>query len=532
MKVSRYLLVLTLVVIYKTTSCGSSGNKTTTTPQTTGVVDNTFTTVANTYDIPRKILLGVAAKESGLSPQTSSVLYSADQSLGLSVGDSAFGLSLATIGLEDTAANQSLLPQIEAYGAFVRKSITEANLTLDSSIDNLDELYDWIWFIARLHRSGTQNRKNVQIIFALELIDIMNRGFLWQSDDTGDIVRLEPEATPITPENFSSQIQRNLSLDTQKSEIFSVDYMQLSFTPDSTVKNVPSYIRVIHCPFSLSSCLEIQSKSLVREEARLQAHYVIPPDETLISNPIKILQHRTPVVLTNDLGRPELISDAVVIMLVGDSGRYVNGDRLISNPLWFTNYQLKTLGNIVFGICELMKQDNPQVDIQECKTPGVERGVQFTVQGDSETYRWGNIPDFTKDIFWTYIKDPDELAGSAGFIFPQDNKIFQAGEPINFAVEFIRGASKVEIELLESCENGKSVWSRLQTHFIRDTARLDLDTVLYQKGPNGNGRHFLRALIYDDQNRLSAWQITDLYLENFESGSPIFANIDSCFQQS
>ena len=61
--------------------------------------------------------------------------------------------------------------------------------------------------------------------------------------------------------------------------------------------------------------------------------------------------------------------------------------------------QLKTLGNIVFGICELMKQDNPQVDIQECKTPGVERGVQFTVQGDSETYRWGNIPDFTKDIF-------------------------------------------------------------------------------------------------------------------------------------
>ena len=80
MKVSRYLLVLTLVVIYKTTSCGSSGNKTTTTPQTTGVVDNTFTTVANTYDIPRKILLGVAAKESGLSPQTSSVLYSADQS--------------------------------------------------------------------------------------------------------------------------------------------------------------------------------------------------------------------------------------------------------------------------------------------------------------------------------------------------------------------------------------------------------------------------------------------------------------------
>ncbi len=524
----RKSLMITISLALSLCSCGRSKGGGQDSGVSLGEIRSTVGQVSQEFQIPSRLLLAVGFKESGLSALPSSSIYNAEHSLGVSVGESAFGLKLDELGLENEDSSYQLPSQIRAYAKLVRTYIDEKGLSLGINIDSPDELYDWVWQLSLLHRKSNKNRKNVQIIFALELINYLNEGYTWQSSKTGEIVQLAPANPKILTENFSNQIQKNLELDTQKSEIYSVDYMQLTFDQGSGQLNIPNHIRVIHCPFSLSACLEIQSKTHNQEDARLQAHYVIPPDQSILTNPIKILQHRIPVLVTDNLGRVEQIRNAVVIMLVGDSGRYVDGIRVRSNPLWYTSYQLKNLGEIVHGICELMKLDNPTVNLDTCKIPGVSGGVQFMEQGSSENYRWGTIPDFNKNIFWSYIYDPDEQDGSAEFDFGKEERLYNAGESIDFDVNFIRGARKIEIELLERCENGKTIWTTLETRYVRDAASSHIQTRLYQQGPNFNGQHFFRALVYGEDNRLTSWAVVDLFLKDYDQEKYVFAELDAC----
>lgn len=521
-------LVQVLFIILSICSCSDDGGQNDSSNGSTGDIQSTLEQVSVEYNIPSRLILAVGFKESGFSHLPSSSVYSAEYSLGVSVGDSAFGMSLEDLGFEADEDDMSLTEQIRAYGKLLRSYLDEKGLTLGRDISNSDELYDWVWQLSLMHRNSNKNRKNVQIIFALEVIHYLNQGYTWQSKETGEIVQLTPASPPITTEDFSSQIQKNLELDTQKSEIYSVDYMQLSFDQGSGQLNIPDHIRVIHCPFSLSACLEIQSKTQDKEEARLQAHYVIPPDQKILENPIKILQHRIPVLVTDYLGRTEQVLNAVVIMLVGHSGRYVDGIREQSNPMWYSSYQLKNLGEMVHGICELMKIDNPTIDIQTCKSPGVSQGVQFMEQGSSETYRWGAIPDFNKNIFWSYIYDPDEQDGAVEFVFQKESRVFELGESIDFDINYIRGATKIEIELLERCENGKTIWSTLETRYVRDVATSHIQTKLYQQGPNFNGQHFLRALVYGEDNQLASWSMIDLFLKDYDTEKYVYAELDAC----
>ncbi|SMF38027.1 hypothetical protein [Pseudobacteriovorax antillogorgiicola] len=509
--------------------CGGKGGSGGSGAPSYGPIETSLRITASNNNIPYRLLLAVALKESNLSPQPATTLYNADSVLGMSVGETAFGLSFETLELSVVPENMTLEPQIEAYGRWLRKALDQKQLGLDETVANPDELYDWVWQMAQLHRNGQENRKNVQIVFALEMIDMLNRGATWQDLESGEIITLLPEPNPIAVDRaFSSQIQKNLQLDTQKSEIFSVDYMQLTYSQTVDQQNLPENIRVIHCPFTLSACLEIQHRETEKPEARLQAHYVIPPDQSIVPNPLKIQQHRVPVLLTDTRGQTESIQNAVVIMLVGDSGRYVEGVRQKSNPQWVSNYQLQTLGKIVPGICDLMKQDNPNVNASSCRTPGIPGGVQFQNQGPSETYRWGDIPDYDKNIFWTYVIDQDQLGGIAEFNFVQANRIYQAGSPINFNLKFIRGATKVSLEYMERCENNKVVWTTLQTHFIRDTDDLSIQTMLYARGPNGNGQHFLRALVYGESGKLQGWKVEELFLQNYDENNIVFADLDQC----
>ena len=525
----KLLLLLTLCAGLSNLGCGRKGGSSGGSSPSYGPIDAALRQSSNEFQIPYRLLLAVAVKESGMSPKPATTLYNTDNVLGVSVGETAFGLSFETLGLAVTPENMELIPQIRAYGAWLRTNIQQKKLSLNNNISNGDELYDWVWQMSLQHRDGQSNRKNVQILFALEILKTLNNGYTWQDQESGEIITLAAEANPIKiNEAFSSQIQKNLQLDTQTSEIFSVDYMQLTYEQSSDKKNTPEGIRVIHCPFSLSACLEIQHKVDEKASARMQAHYVIPPDSSIVKNPLKIQQHKYPVLLTDSRGQTESIENAVVIMLVGDSGRYVNGIRTHSNPRWYTNAQLATLGKIIPGICNLMKQDNPATDLDKCKKPGEPGGVQFQSQGQSETYRWGDVPDYDKNIFWTYIINQDQLGGTAEFTFNQSTPIYRAGSPINFSLNFIRGAFKVSLEYMERCENNKVVWTTLQTHFIRDTANLPIQTVLYAQGPNHNGQHFLRALVYGEDGKLKGWKVEEIFLEDYDQEGKVFADLDQC----
>jgi hypothetical protein len=510
------------------TSCGGSSPDQAAAPNPGGEIQQALRAASQQHQIPYRLLLAVGLKESGLSPYASDTTYVNEElTLGLKIGETAFGLSREALGLA-TDTPPDLISQVNAYAAWVDQQLQQRNLNLPSTLARPDQIYDWVWQLALMHREGSDNRKNVQILFARELIAILNEGATWQNPASGEIIQLAPRPQPLSIVDFSPTIQKNLQLDTEKSEIFSVDYMQLTYEQITGPQNLAESIRVIHCPFSLSGCLELQNQTKATDEASLQAHYVIPPTDQLLSNPIKIRQHRSPVVVTNTRGQPESIQDAIVIMLVGSSGRYVDGRRLQANPNWYSNEQLKSLGKIVRGICELMKLDYEQLDLEKCQTPGVPGGVQFQNQGRSAQYHWGDVPDYDENIFWTYLNNPDELGGQVEFQFPAGSGIYQAGQPIQFNLSFITGVAKITVEYMERCSNDKLIWTTLETRFIRNVATQPFHLTLYDSGPNGSGQHFFRALVFDEENELKGWSISGLHLTNYEEDSQPAANLKAC----
>ncbi len=509
--------------------CGSTSSSGGSNGPAYGDIERNFRQAALEHNIPPELLLAVAYNESRISSKKVSTSYSnQERRLGLAIGETAFGLSYQTLALPPTSSSENLETQINAYSKWVSKRLEQKKIDLPSNLANADTLYDWVWQLALLHRNGNDNRKNVQIVFASELIETLNQGFTWQDDSSSERITLPARNPPISSDAFSKPIQRNLQLDLQKSEIFSVDYMQLSYEQTSSERNDPEAIRVIHCPFSLSACLEIQNRESDTDEIRLQAHYIIPADQSLVENHLKVRQHRSPVLLTNNKGQTELIQNAVIIMLVGNSGRYVEGVRLDAVPTWYSNYQLKNLGKIIQGSCELMRQDNPDIDLATCRSPGIPGGVQFQTQGNSEQFHLGDIADFDKDIFWTYVQNPDELGGQVAFNFPVSNRSFQAGNPINFQLQFITGTAKTTIELLQRCENDKLVWTTLQTGFIRNSSQANLQLNLFSQGPNQNGQHFLRAQVFDQNNVLKGWAIESIFLNGYDSEVSDFASLEDC----
>lgn len=522
-------LLYFILVLLVPSACGGDGGGKSAGDYQPGPVESALQQAAATYQIPYSILLAVALKESGMSPEPSYTTYVNEElTIGLRVGETAFGLSRETLGLNERENGDDLLVQIDAYAAWLAAQLESKFLKLSPVISEPDQFYDWIWQIAQLHRQGSENRKNVQIVFARELMQIIDEGATWQDSKTDEIIRLPPHPQSFSLLNFSPQIQRNLLLDTQRSEIFAVDYMQLAYEQISGPRNRPEFVRVIHCPFSLSACLEIQNRTQLDQEAHIQAHYIIPQDTSILINPIKIRQHRSPVLLTNNRGQAESVQNAVVVMLVGPSGRYVDGKRMQANPSWYSNYQLKTLGKILRGICELMRLDEPDFDLSRCTSPGGQGGVQFQHQGQSAQYHWGDIPDYDESIFWAFIREPDELGGQVEFNFGGRERIFQAGQPINFNLDFITGAAKITIEYMERCSNQKLIWTTLETRFIRHTNSQPFQFTLYDKGPNANGQHYFRALVFDHANELKGWAISDVFLRNFEKESQPAANLKAC----
>lgn len=522
----RYCYILPLFIGFM--ACGGSGTSSGPSAPAMGPVQTAFRDAAIRYDIPYELLISTAYNESTIYPEPATTLYNAEFSISSSAARSVFGLEPEVYGLNEPASTENFLQQIDSYAAYIRSEIDLRKLSLSANYENTDSLYDWIWFIAKQHRNGTDNRRNVQIVFALELISTINNGFTWQSPDGSERIRQPEAAEPITPDSFSTQIKNNLALNLRSSEIFAVDYMQLNYNAADGRRNEPKKIRIIHCPFSLSACLNIQNQTTDGLEARLGAHYIIPADQKVLPKPIKILQHRVPVSLTDKLGRTEFVDDAVVVMLVGRSGQYLEGQRIISQPMWLQKEQLVTLGNMVRGICGLMREEDPTINIDTCLVPGGDRGVQFAVQGASQTYRWGDIPDFNQDIFYRYIEEPVQQNNPTSFQFSRDPAIFEAGETIQFQLKFELGARKVEIELMESCSNNKPVWSTLVKRYVRDVTDLSVETVLYQAGPNRNGSHFFRALVYDENGNLNSWGIDQIILNNFDEEFPTYSELENC----
>src|SRR5690606_37608043 len=101
------------------------------------------------------------------------------------------------------------------------------------------------------------------------------------------------------------------------------------------------------------------------------------------------------------------------------------------DPTWFTPWQLRRLGAVISGVCKFLSQKYGNVDYKTCSTPDDPNGVVFHHQNTRPTYRWGDIPDYDKSIFWAYLRSTDSnISGEAVFEFKKQSKSFKAGEDV------------------------------------------------------------------------------------------------------
>lgn len=512
-----------LVLAASLNGCGKSESKPTN-PLVLPPIQQALSTSSSTQRIPAEILASVLFKESGFSGTASSTLYGAEnEAIGPKLGETAVGLSRNTLGLDTSVKSDSIPVQLEAYGKWVRFNLDEAQLDLPTTLTRPDDVYDWVWNIARMHYPDSSSPKNIQILFAMELIKTLNQGFIWQDPSSNERLVLPPRVPTVSVADFSPTVQANLQFDSRLSDILAADFLQLTYYNESNILNRPRRIEVVHCSYSLSNCLGNQLDATT--PSPLQAHYVIPSDYTVLPRPVKILPHTTPVRRLNEAGQVQTISDAVVIMLVGQSGRYVNGKRTQVNPNWYTKEQLAALGKVIIGLCQALPRENALVTVEECSTIG--KGITFADANRHSRFQLGDIPDFEPSIFETFVRSPGNINGSVGAALPGNAKTFAAGTAIPIEFTFIKGTARLEVQRLERCTSGKTVWVPINTQFLRSVDRKTIDITLYDAGPNQNGQQFIRAMAYAADGSFMNWSNTDYYLTNFER-SAVSSNSVEC----
>ncbi len=508
----------------------------------TGKVEDAFLTAASDTDIPVRYMMAVGFLESRLAPQNATSNYVSigheDEPVarGTLLTQTAFGLTFEQLGL-DPAKDQSQLleTQINAYAKWLRSQIDGAELALTDDPALPEDQFDWIRNLALLHRQGLEQRRNVQIVFAKELIQILNEGFVWQDPRNGEQLIFDKEnpKIDITDDEFPKNGRNWLALGDlpDAAEIYTATYLPLATVPTSELVNLPKRVEVIHCPLTLSACLELQTRN-EESDVRLAAHYMIPQlnaeNRSVVNRVLQVAKHKEVVILTNSKGEDVPVQNAVVIMLVGNSGRSVSGARSPAIPTWFTDRQLRAMAQVVNDVCTLLSQRKVEpVDRDECMSTSGPQGVQFRHQGESEEYRWGDIADFDSTIFDAYIKNPSGLSTEVAFEFDGDERRFEAGDEIPLTVLFDTSARTVELERLNRCPSGKVVWEPVRIDQVRAEKSVTFDEIYHDSGPNRNGDQFFRARIYAKDGRLTGWSIDQIYLEGFEP-DPAFASEKYC----
>ena len=109
------------------------------------------------------------------------------KSRGLPIAQTAFGISKVELGIGDSV-QATLVDQAQAYSSWLKAKLNDAGVKLPLFTETTEDKIRWIWEISQYHRVGTRVRNDVRSIFARELVDIMNKGFYWQDNKTGQTV--------------------------------------------------------------------------------------------------------------------------------------------------------------------------------------------------------------------------------------------------------------------------------------------------------------------------------------------------------
>lgn len=533
--VARHVIFAMGILLPIVAACGGEKRKHKAEEGKPTSIHGIFQHAASTYGIPSRFLLAAAYLESGITPTKSTSLYAnsangSNGKLGVRVGETAFGLTREKLGMpNDDGLADSLEKQIDAYCRLLKAEVLNAKLNLPANPGDSENKFRWIWQMAQFHRDGIAQRRNVQVLFANELIDILNNGFEWQDPKSAEFISFPPENPPIKKHELALDQQKLFRLNTPRAEIANAKFFPLTRVDSAERQNHPKHIEIVHCPFSLSGCLELlQHKD---NEVEIGAHYIVPAELTdsselgeIVTQVFQVAHHEEVVEITSASGGVQFIDDAIVIMMSGRSGRMNNGVREPARPGWYTVAQLKALGNLINDLCLALSQGDPAVKVDECVSMKGSSGLHFHQQGVSEVLRWGDIPDFDETIFAAYIANPTGLpGGDAAFDFGNAHR-YTAGQVVPIKAVFPPSARIVELEELVRCPDGKLVWSSLSTEHVRSTSRVSINKSFWDAGPNGNGEHHFRIRVFAGIDELIGWDVDQVFIQNFDAEAPSFSS--------
>ncbi len=528
------LFVIVLAQLSVFSGCGSKPKGSSGGGVAIGKVESAFLIAARENRIPVRILMATGYLESQLVPQIALANYVSIDSdepsaRGTIVTETAFAQTFTTLGLDkEKSDSQTLEVQIAAYAKWLRTRIDTDGLSLNENPVLRDDLFYWIQLMSRVQRNGLEGRQNVQILFAKELIEVLNNGFVWQNQtDASETITFQPEQAKIEYKDFSLNGQNFFNLTELNGRFYGAKYLPLATVTPSDIINKPKRVSIIHCPLTLSACLELQTRN-EESDVNLAAHYIIPQDASVFPDIIQVADHQEAVIVTNSAGQDVPVTDSIVVMLVGSSGRNISGKRVPANPTWFTYYQLERMRYAVDSICTYLAKtptEGVEVNRDQCMAFDGDNGLFFRSQGPSEEYRWGDIADYDRSIFQAYFRATPKQ--SVAFEFPNKNHIFAAGQSIPLLMHVGPDANDLTVERLARCHNGKVVWITVRNRQVFGETKIVLDEILHDAGPNDNGEHFFRMKVFGRDGLLTGWAVDKIHLVGYKNKS-LYASEDQC----
>ena len=516
-------LWLVLVSMMILCACGDDDTKKNQGGPALNKVDQAFQNASRSHKIPLRILLAVAFAESGMNPSPSTALAlgstaSDAQPVGVSLGQTAFGVSFAELGLVDEEASHSLSIQVEAYAKWLAQKIKDQGIELNANPNNSDQKFQWLWQVSQLHRKTEQlQKRSTRVLFTKQLINTLNTGAIWKDQQEQQTIELKAEQPELKTTELKDSDQKLFRMREESSEIGNTARsFEVGSIAGRSTNNKPRRILVTHCPFNLSTCIELQQEN----DYGLNAHYLIPTDASVIDKPIQVRPHSSTINLRNTDGSIQQVNDALVVSLVGMSGRYTSGIRKQSNPNWFTHWQLSYLGNVTQSICERLNETDGSIDVDSCRKPSPVGNLSVALQAKESLYHWGQIPDFDPSIFDAYLLSVDHtIAGESTLSLADKRQIYQAGENIRMKSSFPATAKWLHLERAVRCngDSQKIEWATVQTEAARGKSEREFIQNIEDGGPNQDGRHYYRLLVYNAENELLAWSTLDLVLQKFDA---------------
>jgi len=525
MRLAGVIALATLTIV---TGCGRKTKSGKGGGATGGPVETAYTQAGASHGVPSRFMLAISYVESRIQSSNATAAYKITDAQGsfTSVNkgtiltQTAFGIPRATLGLTADEAGDKPEAQAQAYALWIRSQLNAKGVQLNPNPSSTEEKFRWIWELALLHRQGFQQRRNVRVVFAQEVIRTLNEGFVWQNIASGETIVFPKESQEIKASEFPVDGQALFKLDTFRSEINErAMYFPLVAIPSPDQRNHPARIEVIHCPLSLSACLELQNPEGA-SESKIGAHYVIQSQFNDLDRPLQVAGHEAPVSITGADGQIRNINDAIVIMLAGQSGRVLGGVRAIADPTWLTDAQLRMLGSVVIDVCTVLAQRGQITDIPACAKMGGPQGVTFQRQTQDSGFRWGDIPDFDETVFQGYLDGGlGGLDGATVLEFSKPERRYQAGEEIRIRARFQPAVRFAELERLARCPDQKLVWAPIEAEQVRLSTEQEFVQKLWDSGPNGTGDQFFRIKVYGAEDQLLGWAVDVVHLSGYETKS-------------